>query len=325
MTENNAAQLGLTDAIAVLKGLRSSLASHRANGPSRLCTDSKALSDADDEVLRALKILVPLSKLRAEDVQAGEPTTDAHTAFATWWNGQDEGSIRFDLEQYPQDLKATFNNLWNEAWRAALASAPVAEPYDSEKRCRAYYDSDLRPFAADGLTYNVWQAVWHAAQFDRAMTPDSSKPRQHSAPVAGEALFWYRPCSDGGYEGPIHNDRIEDVRKRSGAWVPLHAAPQASEAVRNAAYENAAALVGGHTWAGADTGVSDLIARHIRALKTQADKDGEKESPPSSWEADWAKFIAWHKLQFGVFDPTNPEHNGHRISWQAGVRSKERQ
>lgn len=67
-----------------------------------------------------------LSKLRAEGVQAGEPTTDAHTAFATWWNDQDEGSIRFDLEQYPQDLKATFNNLWNEAWRAALAAPPNA-------------------------------------------------------------------------------------------------------------------------------------------------------------------------------------------------------
>lgn len=34
-------------------------------------------------------------------------------------------------------------------------------------------------------------------------------------------LFWYRPRSDGGYEGPIHNTVIEDVRKNSGAWVPL--------------------------------------------------------------------------------------------------------
>lgn len=36
-------------------------------------------------------------------------------------------------------------------------------------------------------------------------------------------LFWYRPRSDGGYEGPLHNDQIEDVRKASGAWVPLFA------------------------------------------------------------------------------------------------------
>jgi hypothetical protein len=42
-----------------------------------------------------------------------------------------------------------------------------------------------------------------------------------SAPVSAEILFWYRPRSDGGYEGPIHNDRIEDSRKLSGSWVPL--------------------------------------------------------------------------------------------------------
>lgn len=48
-----------------------------------------------------------------------------------------------------------------------------------------------------------------------------------SAPVSGEVLFWYRPRSDGWYEGPIHNDRIEEARKRSGAWVPLVARPQA--------------------------------------------------------------------------------------------------
>jgi len=36
-------------------------------------------------------------------------------------------------------------------------------------------------------------------------------------------LFWYRPCSDGnGWEGPIHDCRIERVRKESGAWIPLH-------------------------------------------------------------------------------------------------------
>ncbi len=35
-------------------------------------------------------------------------------------------------------------------------------------------------------------------------------------------LFWVRVCSDGGHEGPIHNDRIEGVRKLSGAWSPLY-------------------------------------------------------------------------------------------------------
>lgn len=36
-----------------------------------------------------------------------------------------------------------------------------------------------------------------------------------------QPLFWYRPRSDEGYEGPIHDSSIESVRKESGGWVPL--------------------------------------------------------------------------------------------------------
>lgn len=44
-----------------------------------------------------------------------------------------------------------------------------------------------------------------------------------SSELSAEPIFWYRPRSDGGYEGPLHNESIEEVRKRSGAWVPLFA------------------------------------------------------------------------------------------------------
>lgn len=44
----------------------------------------------------------------------------------------------------------------------------------------------------------------------------NGRPAEHAEP-----LFWYRPRSDGGFEGPIHNDSIGDVRKRSGVWLPL--------------------------------------------------------------------------------------------------------
>ena len=37
-----------------------------------------------------------------------------------------------------------------------------------------------------------------------------------------EPMFWVRLRSDGGYEGPIHNAVIEDVRRMSGAWHPLY-------------------------------------------------------------------------------------------------------
>lgn len=42
----------------------------------------------------------------------------------------------------------------------------------------------------------------------------------------GEPMFWVRLTSDGGYEGPIHNDGIERVRRQSGAWHPLFIATQ---------------------------------------------------------------------------------------------------
>lgn len=41
-----------------------------------------------------------------------------------------------------------------------------------------------------------------------------------------EPVFWYRKRSDGGYEGPIHHAEIEEVRRNSGAWVPLYAEPK---------------------------------------------------------------------------------------------------
>jgi hypothetical protein len=40
-------------------------------------------------------------------------------------------------------------------------------------------------------------------------------------PALPEPMFWVRLRSDGGYEGPIHNDAMEASRKQSGAWTPL--------------------------------------------------------------------------------------------------------
>ena len=35
-------------------------------------------------------------------------------------------------------------------------------------------------------------------------------------------VAWIRFCSDGCYEGPIMDARMEEVRKQSGAWTPLY-------------------------------------------------------------------------------------------------------
>lgn len=75
----------------------------------------------------------------------------------------------------------------NEALRAELVAAKAAAEYHANQTCEVTkaYQSEL----------------------------DALKGK--------EPLFWVRLCSDGAYEGPIHNAHIEPVRKRSGAWIPL--------------------------------------------------------------------------------------------------------
>ena len=51
--------------------------------------------------------------------------------------------------------------------------------------------------------------------------PDDIHTCGAKAGVVQEPLFWYRSRSDGICEGPIHNDRIGDVRRMSGVWIPL--------------------------------------------------------------------------------------------------------
>ncbi|EOY3722423.1 ead/Ea22-like family protein [Klebsiella michiganensis] len=46
-------------------------------------------------------------------------------------------------------------------------------------------------------------------------------PKLESVAACNPPLFWVRVKSDGGYEGPIHDSKLEEVRKKSGEWLPL--------------------------------------------------------------------------------------------------------
>lgn len=60
--------------------------------------------------------------------------------------------------------------------------------------------------------------------------PHGSPEHRSAQPLASrKPMFWVRLCSNDGYEGPIHNDRMEEVRKRSGAWSPLYIDPPPDE------------------------------------------------------------------------------------------------
>jgi hypothetical protein len=87
--------------------------------------------------------------------------------------------------------------------------------------------------AQDGLTSK--QAWWAGARAGLGVAADM--PREQVAallhnqrksaqpPQQGEAVFWVRWCSDGTYEGPIHDSQMGDIRRRSGAWTKLYTNP----------------------------------------------------------------------------------------------------
>ena len=79
------------------------------------------------------------------------------------------------------------------------------------------------------MTYEAWRISYQSSeQAARAAYAECERLRAKVAEIERqEPVFWWRPCSDGTYEGPLHNNSIERVRKLSGAWSPLYALPSA--------------------------------------------------------------------------------------------------
>lgn len=97
----------------------------------------------------------------------------------------------------------------NTAEREAVARAIWALMREHEDRC----DEELEDLSR-------YHPVWEYADAARASL---------AASAGSEPMFWVRLCSDGLYEGPIHNARIEKVRELSGAWSPLYLLPSPPE------------------------------------------------------------------------------------------------
>ena len=78
-------------------------------------------------------------------------------------------------------------------------------------------------WAADALRAPIAQEIY-AERILKQMLHESDPAQATQEPVHATPgpMFWVRLRSDGGYEGPIHNAVIEDVRRMSGAWHPLY-------------------------------------------------------------------------------------------------------
>ncbi len=114
------------------------------------------------------------------------------------------------------------------SWRRCRMAA--VQPWADARRWGVY----ASPVSADGRLPSSFmdaavQAYRKAQELGGVVTSLSQTdgdavqaPRpQHD--TRQDPVFWFRPRSDGGFEGPIHNSAMGDVRKTSGAWVGLYA------------------------------------------------------------------------------------------------------
>ena len=104
-------------------------------------------------------------------------------------------------------------------------------------------------------------------------------------------MFWVRLRSDGGFDGPIHSDVIEDVRKRSGAWLPLYlgswsTVPDHIMAILRAVHRRPSDAA---VWLDA---ISDVLrAEHARQAGPQHERDGV-DTDFGMPQPDMARFLS---------------------------------
>lgn len=131
------------------------------------------------------------------------------------------------------------------AWRAWMASSSeLVEALEKAQGMEAYWKTQCRGITdhCEVLQARIAELESHKAAllkfitdscyvFDGADEDISDAyvdaitsglmPKLEPVPVLSQPLFWVRVKSDGGYEGPIHDSQLEDVRKKSGEWLPL--------------------------------------------------------------------------------------------------------
>jgi hypothetical protein len=147
------------------------------------------------------------------------------------------------LLQAPGEPQSS-DQVWNEAIEAAIEIANGEKLSGSTNSPR----DAAHEVAVDGVVRSLL-SLKRPSQAQEP-SPDEQKPCRECDPSVGvvcdscasvsgavderEPMFWVRLRSDGGYEGPIHNDAIEKVRKLSGVWKPLYLALSRAQATQPA-------------------------------------------------------------------------------------------
>ena len=97
----------------------------------------------------------------------------------------------------------------------AAAPAPVAAIPTWQARCAWVSDAPATLLMVQAMKQEI-------ADLRAALA--AAPPAPAAAPIV-QPVAWIRFRSDGAYEGPIMDAAMEDVRRKSGAWTPLYAAP----------------------------------------------------------------------------------------------------
>ena len=109
----------------------------------------------------------------------------------------------------------------------------LMEALRAQADAQPMYGSDMKAIAQRNLVSFLTKASF-ASNVDREAAMNCVEVlASHPAPEAAKPVAWVRFTSDGGYEGPIMDcdRRIDDVRRKSGAWTPLFTrAPEAAQA-----------------------------------------------------------------------------------------------
>ncbi|WP_419342747.1 hypothetical protein ACM1PE_06750 [Achromobacter sp. PD1] len=247
---------------------------HEMGGPSRTIMDDAGLL----ELGRAVESVL-LSKLRAPVADERERGYAENAAFRIWW----------DENQACPEHSLTTENAAHAAWqergrRAALASAPIATTTD-----RAMLQSVLQDLENSDSVCPRCGNSDSCADMDVAYMIRDHLKGEASAPVAGEAVA-HAVISYGRIQRLVVNEESaheyaeqQRLNAEAAGWDakahvrPLvygDAAPQASEAVRNAVLEEAASVCDSWLMAAPSTELEAManqtmerMGRNIRALK----------------------------------------------------------
>lgn len=214
---------------------------------------SKLHTPVADSTLPLEKALHELVSKIAPGLDTGDLLQDAQRASAMLDAIQASAPVAGEAKNYPGD------NVAERLDKMADGQPPGSQAQSDLYAAATIWRKHIAHRAAPQASAVAGEAVtWEAVRQELAIFLMGATGRSSKE--------WHRPLDNASEGGAL-------ARMRA-----CLAAPRASaEDVRNAALEQAAVLVGGHTWAGASKIVSELIAEHIRALKPQADKDGGQQ------------------------------------------------